>query len=159
MTAVTVLLASLPPSPDSSNTPYCRRRRFEGMNFDENDNEEQKLFVVGGVPLYRAIGGLSMAKKRCVERRLSMHANNILGTIYQGLYQHDFGVINETDLCLTVWRELCGKDLQSCFTHLIQTTSCGPLAGILPASLSGMVCIIAPRNNDKYKYIRCINSG
>ena len=103
------------------------------MNFDENDNEEQKLFVVGGVPLYRTVGKLSMAKKRCMERRLLMRANNVLGTIYQGLYQRNFGVINETDLCLTVWRELCGKDLQSCF---MQTTSCGPFAGIGPSCFS-----------------------
>ena len=94
------------------------------MNFHENDNEDQKLFAVGGVPLYRMVGKLSMAKKRCMERRLLMHANSIFRTIYQGPYQRNFGVINETNLCLTVWRELCGKDLQSCFMHLIQTTSC-----------------------------------
>jgi hypothetical protein len=37
-----------------SNTPCCRRRRFERMSSDKNDNEEHKSFAVGGLPwLYK----------------------------------------------------------------------------------------------------------
>lgn len=95
------------------------------------------MFAVRGVPwLYKdgweAVDG---EDKMCGE--LSTHANSVqVGTIYPGLYQHDFGVINETDIYLTIWRELCGKDLQSCFTHLVRITSCGPPAGIGPPCFS-----------------------
>ena len=53
-------------------------------------------------------------------------------TIYQGCtYQGDFGLVNKTDFGLTVWWELCGKDLH------------------LPASLSYVICVIAPGNIDQ----------
>jgi hypothetical protein len=48
MVVVVVVLFSLYPS-IPSNTPYCRLG-IKGTSSDKDDNEEQKLFALGGVP-------------------------------------------------------------------------------------------------------------
>ena len=113
-----------------------------GRTLTRMTTRSRSFFTVGGCPVvvqdgWEAVDGESCRwRRRGVWGAVNTCERRISRDDTPSLYQGDFWVINETDICLTDWRELSGKDLQSCFTHLVRTTSCGPPAGVGPSCFS-----------------------